>query len=213
MDSIVCFRDFEERDIDFVYRCKNNEKLWEYTVGDFHKFSYEEAVEWVHGCMRDDPTYKFWAICKNDETRDIVGWCSIAKINYDNKSAELHGIVIGDVEYHDGFTWIESLLFILKYVFETLCFEKLTTCWLIDHPISSCLACFVKQGSSESIVIENNGHPHKIESVYFTKEEYYHNRDAGDFEMRKIIQKIVKYSKDNSSLILRKLRHGANAVE
>ncbi len=195
MESAVCFRDFEERDIDFVYKCKNNEKLWEYTVGEFHKFSYEEAVEWVHGCMRDDPTYKFWAICKNDGTREIVGWCSIANIDYGEKTAEGHGIVIGDREYNDGFTWLESLLFIMKYVFETLCFDKLTTFWLLDHPISRCLACFIKQDSSETIAIKKNGKKHNAELVSFTKEDYFKEKSSGNFEMRKLMQRIISYSK------------------
>lgn len=193
-NSLVCFRDFEERDIDFVYKCKNNEKLWEYTVGEFHEFSYEEAVEWVHACMHDDMSYKYWAICKNDENRDIVGWCSIAKIDFEKKNAEGHGIVIGDIEYNDGFTWIETLLFLLKYVFETLCFEKLSTLWLSDHPVSKNLACFIKQGSSEPIAIKKNGQSHNVEMVSFSKEDYYNNRDAGNFEVRKIIQRIVNYS-------------------
>lgn len=196
MESTVCFREFEERDIDFVYKCKNNEKLWEYTIGDFHKFSYEEAVEWVHGCMRDDSTYKFWAICKNDETRDIVGWCSIAKIDFEKKTVEGHGIVIGDKEYNDGFTWIETLLFLLKYVFETLCFENMSTLWLLDHPISKSLSCFIMQGSSDTIVINKNGQPHNVQMVSFSKEDYYKNRDAGNFEMHKFIQRIVNFSKE-----------------
>lgn len=198
MDSIVCFRDFEERDIDFVYKCKNNEKLWEYTVGDFHKFSYEEAVEWVHGCMRDDPTYKFWAICKNDETRDIVGWCGIAKIDYEKKTVEGHGIVIGDRDYNDGFTWIETLLFIVRYVFETLCFEKLTTYWLPNHPMSRNLVCFIRPDSIETIIIEGNGRSRNVELVSFSKEDYYYYRDSGNLEMRDIIQRIVNYSKENN---------------
>ena len=50
-DGVVLFRNFEERDIDFIYKCKNDEKLNELTVGQFHKFTYEEAEKWVHGCM------------------------------------------------------------------------------------------------------------------------------------------------------------------
>lgn len=28
MPPTVIFRDFEERDIDFIYHCKNDEKIW-----------------------------------------------------------------------------------------------------------------------------------------------------------------------------------------
>ena len=45
MDSTVLFRDFEDRDIDFIYHCKNDEKLNEMIVGQYHPFTYEEAVK------------------------------------------------------------------------------------------------------------------------------------------------------------------------
>ena len=177
MESAVCFRDFEERDIDFVYKCKNNEKLWEYTVGDFHKFSYEEAVEWVHGCMRDDPTYKFWAICKNDETRDIVGWCSIANIDYLNRSVEGYGTVIGSQEYRDGFTWIEAILFLLHYVFETMQFDKIYTCFLSDYFVGKLYLAFLNVDRIEKNAIKKDGKYHDITYISITKEQYFANAD------------------------------------
>lgn len=195
MENSVCFRDFEERDIDFIYKCKNNEKLWRHTVGEHHNFSYGEAVEWVHGCMQDDPTYKFWAICKNDESLDIVGWCSIAKIDYKSKSAEAHGIVIGNKEYNDGFTWIESMLFISQYVFETLKFDKITTCWLSIHPISGLLSCFANSGGElKKVMIEDN-RCNTLEIISFTKEAYFDNIKSGNFDVYKIMHKIREYSK------------------
>ena len=59
MEKTVLFRDFEERDIDFVYRCKNDEKLNSMIVGEWHPFTYEEAVKRVHGCMGEHETYKY----------------------------------------------------------------------------------------------------------------------------------------------------------
>ena len=51
MERTVCFRDFEERDIDFIYKCKNDEKLNSMIVGPWHPFTYEEAAKWVHGLL------------------------------------------------------------------------------------------------------------------------------------------------------------------
>ena len=118
MERTVCFRDFEERDIDFIYKCKNDEKLNSMIVGQWHPFTHEEATKWVHGCMGEHETYKFWAIATNDEEKRIVGWVSISNIDKVNQSVCFHGIVIGDPMYRDGFAWIESYLFILEYVFE-----------------------------------------------------------------------------------------------
>lgn len=198
MESAVFFRDFEERDIDFVYKCKNNEKLWEYTVGDFHRFSYEEAVEWVHGCMRDDPTYKFWAICKNDETRGIVGWCSVAFIDHTNKTAEAYGIVIGDSDYNDGITWIESVMYIFSYVFETLKFDRVTSSWYADHPVSKYLPGLAKFDYLKPNIEFKCGIPHNVISVSLSKDNYDSDKKAGMFEMRSVIKRISQYSKSNN---------------
>lgn len=195
MESTVCFRDFEERDIDFVYQCKNNEKLWKYTIGDFHKFSYEEAVGWVHGCMCYDQTYKFWAICKNDKKRDIVGWCGVAFIDYMNKTAEAYSIVIGDSDYSDGITWIEAIMYTFNYVFETLQFITVTISWYEDHPVSKYLQGLAKFDYFKPNTVFMCGIPHNVISASLSKESYFSDKIAGRFEMRSIIKRISQYSK------------------
>ena len=106
MERTVCFRDLEERDIDFIYKCKNDEKLNSMIVGQWHPFTYEEAAKWVHGCMGEHETYKFWAIATNDEEKRIVGWISLSNIYKVNRSACSHGIVIADPAYRNGLSWI-----------------------------------------------------------------------------------------------------------
>ena len=81
MQPTVIFRDFEERDIDFIYKCKNDEKLNSLIVAQYHPFTYEEAVQWVHGCMGEHDTFKFWAIATNDDEKRIVGWVAVSHID------------------------------------------------------------------------------------------------------------------------------------
>ncbi|MDE6339723.1 MAG: GNAT family N-acetyltransferase, partial [Muribaculaceae bacterium] len=140
MEKTVCFREFETRDIDFIYKCKNDEKLNSMIVGHFKPFSYEDAENWVHGCMGDHDSYKFWAIATNDDEKRIIGWASLSNIDRYNQSAHFHGIVIGDKNYNDGRAWIESYLFILNYVFDVLCINRLTGSHLVDHPMSGAIA-------------------------------------------------------------------------
>ena len=120
MIHTVAFRDFEERDIDFVFKCKNDKKLNDMIVKQSHVFSYEDAVRWVRGCMGEHKDFKFWAVCTNDDEQRIVGWISLSSIDCVNKSACFHGIVIGDEDYHDGFAWIESYLFVMEYAFQNV---------------------------------------------------------------------------------------------
>ncbi len=91
MINTVCFREFEERDIDFIYRCKNDDKLNSMIVGQYHPFTYEEAAQWVHGCMGEHESYKFWAMCTNDDDKKIIGWISLSNIDYENQKACHHG--------------------------------------------------------------------------------------------------------------------------
>ena len=46
----IKFREFENRDIDFVYHCKNDENLSRLIVGEFKPISKSEAIQWVEGC-------------------------------------------------------------------------------------------------------------------------------------------------------------------
>lgn len=191
MESAVCFRDFEERDIDFVYKCKNTETLWKYTLGSYRNFSYEDAAEWIQGCMRDDPTYKFWAICKNDKDRDIVGWCSVTNIDYTTKSALGLGFVIANPEYNDGFTLVESVHYVLHYVFETLGLNKMTVRFLPEHPVSRYCKCFMDYEKTMVNAVVRNGISHDVEFYSISKEVYFSTIAAGDSKVSNIIRKII----------------------
>ena len=139
MEPTVLFRDFEERDIDFVCQCKNDEKLNSMIVGKWHPYTRDEAKKWVYGCMGEHDAYKFWAICTNDEEKRIVGWVGISEIDKFKKSAHFYSQVIGDPKYRSGLPWIEIQQFILNFVFEKLCLYVLQAAESISlaHTISN----------------------------------------------------------------------------
>lgn len=192
MEPTVLFRDFEERDIDFIYKCKNDERLNSMIVGQYHPFSYEDAVKWVHGCMGEHDTYKFWAICTNDDEKRIVGWVSLSNIDKMNQSACFHGIVIGDKLYRDGTAWIESYLFIYHYVFETLSFNRLYGSNIEDQKASTCIgyAMFeIPEGIARQAIYKN-GKYNNVIYMSILKDEYLIHKNNGDFELNKIIYRI-----------------------
>ena len=194
MESTVAFRDFEERDIDFIYKCKNDEKLNSLIVGQWRPFTYEEAAKWVHGCMGEHETYKFWAICTNDDEKRIVGWVSLSNIDKENRSACFHGIVVGDKEYRDGMAWIESYLFIYQYVFEKLNFNRLYGSNIEDQKASTCIgyAMFeIPEGNARQAICKN-GKYHNVIYMSILKDEYKQHKNNGDFELSKIIYRIGK---------------------
>lgn len=201
MESSVSFRDFEERDIDFIYKCKNDQKLNSTIVGSFKPFSYEDATKWVHGCMGEHETYKFWAMCTNDADQRIVGWVSLSEIDTNNKSACFHGIVIGDEDYHDGFTWIESYLFVYKYAFEVLNLNRVYGTCLIEHKQSTRIGKILyaeREGVLRQALFKD-GKFHDLAIGSLLKEEYLKHKENGDYEMKAIIKRI-SYLKKNHLL-------------
>ncbi len=194
MERTVLFREFEERDIDFIYRCKNDEKLNEMIVGQFHPYSYEDAVNWVHGCMGDHDTYKFWAIATNDKDKRIVGWISLSQIDKINKSACQHGIVIGDVDYKDGSTMFESLLFSMSYAFEFLNLHRLFCSCLSTHKVSPHMLealGFVLEGEHRDALYKNNKF-HNVLDYSILKTEYDALLTTGMYDTNVLTRKFVK---------------------
>lgn len=198
MEPTVIFRDFEERDIDFIYRCKNDEKLNSMIVGQYHPFTYEEAIEWVHGCMGEHETYKFWAIATNDDEQRIVGWVALSHIDKTSRSAETHSIVINDPEYNDGFAWMEAVLHLLKYGFEELNMHKIYGRSLIGHHQSNLMEklLFMQQEGILRAEIFKNGRYYDVSYASILEGEYYAHKAAGDYEIKSMIKRI------------RTLRHG-----
>lgn len=197
MPPTVIFRDFEERDIDFIYRCKNDEKLNSMIVGQFRPFSREDAEKWVHGCMGEHETYKFWAIATNDEEKRIVGWTALSSIDNINRSACLHGIVIGDPAYRDGFAWIETHQFVFNYMFEILKLNRLYGESIVGHIASNSMEeimFFTREGIKRQVLYKD-GRFYDTSFVSILSEEYFKHKSQGEYETRAIIRRIGKLRK------------------
>lgn len=197
MEGTVLFREFEERDIDFIYRCKNDDKLNEMIVGQYHPFTYEEAEKWVRGCMGEHETYKFWAVCTNNDEKRIVGWTGLSKIDKDNKSAFFYSIVIGDPKYRKGFAWIEIQQFVIDYAFRQLDLNRLEYSCLSEHHSSMSIGpvmFFQQEGLFRQAVYKNNRY---YDVAYFglLKDEYQQHYENGDYEFMSILERYANYNK------------------
>lgn len=195
--STIAFRDFEERDIDFVFKCKNDEKLNSMTVGPYHPFTFEEAASWVHGCMGEHETYKFWAICTNDEEKKIIGWVSLSNIDKDNNSAFFHGIVVADENYRDGRAWIESYLFIYDYVFMKLKLNRLSGSCLTANKAS----LFITEAMLEKVegiarqAVYKKGKYLDVLYGAILRDDYIRYLSDNEFEIKKILSRLLEARK------------------
>lgn len=197
--NTVFFRDFEEKDIDAIYRWKNDEKLNSMIVGQWHPFTYEDAVKWVHGCMGEHESFKFWAICANDDEKRIIGWTALSKIDKQNQSAYTHSIVIGEKEYQDGFAWIETVLFLFSYSFEILGMNRVYGESILGNKASNLvepLMFMTREGLFRQAVFQN-GKFYDISYAAILKGEYFKHKAAGDYEMAAVIRRLKKLRKES----------------
>lgn len=197
MEPTVVFRDFEERDIEFIFKCKNDPKLNSMIVGDWHPFTYEEASDWVHGCIGEHETYKFWAIATNDEEKRIVGWVSISNIDKKNHSACFHGIVIGDSAYRDGLAWLEAYLFIYQYGFESLGLNRVYGESIIGNNNSNNIGklLFIEREGVKREAVYKNGRFYDVAYGALLRKDYFDHKNNGDYEFDSIIKRLRAFRK------------------
>lgn len=197
--NTVIFREFEERDVDFIYRCKNDEELNKLIVGQFHPFTYQDAVDWVQGCMGEHESYKFWAICPNNEEKSIIGWTALSKIDRVNRSVYTHSLVIGDKNYQDGFAWIETVLFLFSYSFEILGMNRVYGESIIGNKASNLvedLMFMTREGVFRQAAFKN-GRFYDISYAAILKDEYFAHKEAGDYEIPAVIRRLKKLRKES----------------
>lgn len=195
--NTVDFREFEDRDVDFVLRCKNDAQLNSRTVGAYKPMSREEAVRWVQGCMGDHPSYKYWAVCTNDDERRIVGWVSLSQIDKANQSACFHGIVIGDPQYRDGAAWIESYLFIIDYAFEVLGVNRLFGSRLDNQNLTAMMGQavhFTVEGVRREAVFRD-GAFHDVYCTSILRSEYIRHKADGEFCFARVMASLMKIAR------------------
>lgn len=194
MEKTVYFRAFEEDDIDAVYRWKNDDELNKMTVGLNRKICRDDVAKWLRSKMPHNPYEVYWAICANDESKQIIGYVHLTEIHYINSSANFSGIIIGDKDYQDGFAWLEAYLFIMEYAFERLGLNRLYGSSIIGHKDSNIigkLLLWTKEGVMRQAVFKN-GVFYDVRMASILKNEYFANKQEGLYEMKSILSRLRK---------------------
>lgn len=195
----ICLRDFEERDVDFIFRCKNDESLNEMIVGQSQKITYEDARRWVDGCIGEHETYKFWAICTNDAKKEIVGWVSLSNIDSANCSACHHGIVIGEKSYRDGFAMFEAMLLSMDYAFNVIKVHRLYGSCLSEHKVSPHMLFalgFTLEGEKRDAIYKHGKYYNLLE-YGLLRDEYIRHYNDGLYEIDMLIRSFISSTKNN----------------
>ncbi len=193
MGKTVYFRSFEESDAPLIYQWTNDDELKKLSVGLNRRICMDEALDWVKARMRHNPYQAWWAICAKD-TNKMIGYMSLNNIHYINRSAEFGGIVIGDKDYHDGYAWIESYLFLYEYAFDRLGLNRVFGYNLVEHKTSSFIgSVFFSQ--KEGVLRQafyKNGRFYDAVIGSLLSEDYFAHKEKGDYNLDAVMQRMMK---------------------
>ena len=147
--------------------------------------------------MGEHDTYKFWAVCTNDEERRIVGWVSMSNIDKKEKTARFHGIVIADPLYRDGLAEIECYLFIYKKAFLEFGLEKVIGSSITKNGDSQIMkkAFYCTTDNISENSINRDGVWYNVSTGHLSKEAFISHYKNGDYEIMPLIKRIKKLKK------------------
>ena len=199
MKKTICFRTFEESDIDAIYNWKNDDELTKMSVGLSKKISHDDVAKWVRSKIPHNPYEVFWAVCTNDDEKRIIGYAGLANIHYINRSAHFAGLMIGDQLFREGTAWIEIYQFVLEYTFERLGLNRLYGGAIVEHKLTNTMskAMFFQKEGLERQAVYKNGKFYDVEKHALLKENYFEHKFNGDYEFSAILKRIVRIAKES----------------
>lgn len=202
MKRLVTFRSLEERDLGFIYRFKNDKSLSKLSINGYREFSYEESIEWLDKCIHDDGTYKYWAICTNDEFQNIIGWCSVSRIDFDKKEAYIHGVTVADAKYKDGSAFFASGIYMADYIFHDMGFDKVyTECLSGQNNTKAFLNLILgKCDFVNERAVSRNGLFYDILTYSMVREEYERQTSDGLLNFEVCMEKLKELFRKNYAM-------------
>jgi len=168
----VYLRAFEIEDYKLINKWRKDEAMTDMLVGSKIFVSSEREKKWVEEIILDDKIKMYFAIC-DKETDEMVGFTSIRKINWRNRSAYWGGMTVGKEHWNKGYAQSANAL-VLKYVFDELGLNRFYTDYLEEHQVSTRIfekMGFTVEGVSRQEVYKG-GKFHNVVNVSMLKSEY-----------------------------------------
>ncbi|WP_316569211.1 GNAT family protein [Neobacillus sp. YIM B06451] len=157
MSINIYLRAFEYDDLSFINKIRNDNELFEYTLGNKYYISSVWDKNWIEDKILNNSNQLYLMIC-SAELNEPIGYGAVTNIDYVNRKAELGGILIAKEFASKGYATQASKLFI-GHLFEELGLNMLYTFIREDHIISLRLAenlGLKKQGLLPDYVYKRN---------------------------------------------------------
>lgn len=193
----IFFRAFQDGDHILINKWRNDPKIQSLTGGNFRYVSPEMEREWVHSKMISNTRDIYLAVCLNDGTRRMIGYCSINKIDHINRKAEQGGLVLGEEDLCDGMTWMDTITELIDYEFMHLNMNRVYGTSLVTHKLTRimCEASFQQIEGIGRQEVYKNGQYHDVYYWGLLREDYLKQKEEGNYEPTKMIKRIVELRK------------------
>ena len=160
MEFDVFFRALKLEDAGFINKLRRDNDI-ENKIGGSKRFvALEREEKWVNDLIMNDNQSLFYvAVCENGSDK-IIGYTSIADIDYRNGTCFWSGIKIATEKSGRGYGFQVTIL-ALKYVFEELRMVRCIGMALEEHEVAIKLmekAGYTKEGLMRKYVYKNGEH-------------------------------------------------------
>jgi RimJ/RimL family protein N-acetyltransferase len=198
----VYFRAIEPEDAEYIYMWMNDHEMMRDAVGMPRPKSMQECREWAISASKHNPFNYSFAICTNDKSNKIIGYTTLTNIHFINSSVETGAIVIGDRNYRDGITWIESVLYLHYFAFEILHLNRLYGSHLLSQKVSDSITdlFFWQHEGILRQAVYKNGKYHDLSSEALLKDEYFKHKNNGEYTVSSVLERL-KVLRKNKSII------------
>ena len=133
--SKVYLRAFEPDDYKQINAWRKDEEVYRLTGGNRFFVSSERDRQWVLDKILHNQTEMYLAICLT-ANHSMIGYCSLADINYHNSRAEWSGVVIGEKDYRGQGYATQAIYLLLEYAFDELGLHRVSGSWLAENTVS-----------------------------------------------------------------------------
>lgn len=172
MSTDIYFRALEYDDLDFINELRNDGTFFQYTTGNKFFISQEYDKKWIEDKIFNNRYQLYVMICNKDNNQRI-GYIGVTDIDYINRKALLHGIVIHKAFTDRGYGNQVTMLMI-RHLFHELNMNMVYTYIRTDHPASVKIVNklgFSIDGTIRSFAFKQNRY-HDVYIVSLLREEY-----------------------------------------
>lgn len=169
----IFFRAFELSDAHFVSTLRKIDEFENLIGGNKRFVAFSREEKWLESLIYNDYQDKFYVAVCEKENKNIIGYTSVSEIDHINKSCFWSGIKIHP-DYNGRGFGTQTVLLILKFVFEELNMERCTGQCLEEHVVAKKLMEKVgfKVEALQRHSIFKNGKYHNQFVLSILKQEY-----------------------------------------